>query len=132
LGLLFAKALNMLELSRFSAGGLGADSLLEGLVAAAAAGVGFVFSFPLPKKSLAVDDCRALVSCLIDVAEGLGASFVGWAFAGIAAAAGAGTGRLPVRRLTFLLIIVPYLGANSRGSSVAQSSWICRVTSDIT
>jgi hypothetical protein len=115
----------MLELSRFSAGGLGVDSLLGGLLAAAAAaaGVGFVFSFPLPKKSLAVDDCRGLVSCMIAVVEGLGASFVGRAFAGIAAAAGGGgTGRLPVRRLTFLLIIVPYLGANSRGSSAVQSS----------
>jgi len=122
----------MLELSRFSAGGLGVLSLLEGLLAVAAAGVGFVFSFPLPKKSLAVDDCRGLASCLIDVTEALGASFAGWAFAGIVAAAGAGTGRLPVRRLTFLLIIVPYLGANSRGSSAAQSSWICRVTSDST
>jgi hypothetical protein len=107
-------------------------SLLGGLLAAASAGVDFVFSFPLPKKSLAVDDCRGLLSCLVVVAEGLGASFVGWAFAGIAAAAGGGTGRLPVRRLTFLLIIVPYLGANSRGSSAAQSSWICRVTSDST
>jgi len=68
---------------------------------------------------------------LVVVAE-VGGFFCGWAFAGIAAAAGGGTGRLPVRRLTFLLIIVPYLGANSRGSSAAQSSWICRVTSDST
>jgi len=123
----------MLELSRFSAGGLGVLSWLGGLLVVVAAGVGFVFSFPLPKKSLAVDDCRGLLSCLTVVVEGFRASFVGWAFAGIAAAAaGAGTGRLPVRRLTFLLIIVPYLGANSRGSSAAQSSWICRVKSDST
>lgn len=41
----------MLELSRLSVGGLGVDSLLEGLLEAA----GLALAFPFPKNSFAVD-----------------------------------------------------------------------------
>ncbi len=41
-----------------------------------------------------------------------------------------GGGRRVVLRLTFVLSIVPYFGADSRGSSPVQRTWISRVTSD--
>lgn len=118
----------MLEGSFFSVAGAGAgvDSLLEGLLVPVAAGL--LFSFPFPKKSFAVEGCA------LGASLGSGFGFVAGAGAldvdGTGAAAAGGGGRRAVRRLTFLLIIVPYLGANSRGSSFAVRSCSSRVTSD--
>jgi hypothetical protein len=49
-----------------------------------------------------------------------------------AAGGGGGGGRRAVRRLTFLLIIVPYCSAVFRGSSSAVRSWSSRVASERT
>jgi hypothetical protein len=127
-GFAFANDLNMLDESRFNAGGLGEASLLDGLPVFA----GFVFSFPFPKKSLALDGWEAVVSCLAVSLVSTGLDFVGCAFAGITVDAGGGWGRRPVLLLAFLLIIVPYFGANSMGSSIAQSSCISLVASERT
>lgn len=108
--------------------GAGADSLLEGSLVPVAAGL--VFSFPLPKKSFAVEGCAlgaSLVSALGFVAAAGALDVVG-----TGAAAGGGGGRRAVRRLTFLLIIVPYLGASSMGSSFVVRSWSSLVMSERT
>jgi hypothetical protein len=125
--------LNILDESRFRVGGLGVPSLLEALLVLVTAGL--VFSLPFPKKSFAVEGWEDLTSCLIFEDEELGLVAVGFAGWGFVATAGRDVdtgGRRPVRRLTFLLIIVPYVEAYSRGSSVEVSSWICRVTSERT
>lgn len=57
LGFAFAKDLKRLLDSRFSAGaGAGMDSLLDGALLFVAVAFSLVFSLPLPKKSLAVED----------------------------------------------------------------------------
>lgn len=63
---------------------------------------------------------------------GLGASFGCDALDGIALEGGAtcGGGRRAVLRLTFGLVMVPYFGANSRGSSSLVRECISRVMSD--
>ncbi len=128
-GFALAKDLKRLEDSCFSAGlvsgtgaGAGVDSLLEGVLLAA----GLDFSLPFPKKSFAAVGWEDLVSALLDEVEDFDSGAFGFtaeAFAGTGAGALAvGGGRRPVRRLTFLLTIVPYLGANSKGSSPLHSS----------
>lgn len=126
----FANDLNILDESRLRLGGLGVVSLLEGLLAAAAAvALGFVLDFP--KKSFAVDDISFLGGG--SGLDSAGFGFAGWAFAGAGAeGAGAGCGLRASRRLTFLLMIVPYVAATSSGSSFAHSSCTCRVMSDRT
>lgn len=136
-GLALANDLKMLLESRLSAGGAaagaGVDSLLEVALPPLSVDLGLVFSLPFPKKSFAVEGCADLVSfsCLTAFVGSFISTFtlLGGAFAGPDEVLGGG-GRRPVRRLTFLLVIVPYLAANSRGSSDLQSSWISRETSD--
>lgn len=111
----------MLELSRLSVGGFGVDSLLEALLEAA----GFAFALPLPKKSFAVDGWEGLLSCFTAGLFSLTSAVLGFtaAFAGAGAGAGAaatGGGRRAGLLLTFLLVIVPYIGACSTASSEAQ------------
>ena len=106
--------------------GAGVDSSLEGLLVAVVAAV-LAFSFPLPKKSFAVEGW----------ALGSGLGFAAGAGAGAfdvdgAGAAAAGGGRRAARRLTFLLVIVPYCTAVLRGSSSAVRSWSSRVASEST
>lgn len=118
----------MLDDSLFRVGGLGVDSLLEGLLVAA----GLVFALDVPKKSFAVDgwDLGSSFTGLEDLGGSFvsaGFGFAAWAFAGTTAAIGGG--RLAARLLTFLLIIEPYFAPASRGSSLAHSSCISRVTS---
>jgi hypothetical protein len=120
----------MLEDSFFNVAGPGAGvvSLPEGSLAAAFVVV-LTFSFPLPKKSFAVEGWT--LGSGLGFAAGAGAGAL--AVEGAAAAAtGAGGGRRAERRLTFLLIIVPYLEAVSRGSSSAVRSWSSRVASERT
>lgn len=119
----------MLDDSFFRVGGLGVDSLLGGLLVAA----GLAFTFPLPKKSFALEgwDLGSSFTGLEDLGGSLvseGLDFNAGTFAGTGAASGGGL--RAARRLTFLLVIKPYLEADSRGSSVAQSSCISRVTSE--
>lgn len=121
----------MLEDSFLSVAGPGAgvDSLPGRLLAAAVAVVvALVFSFPLPKKSAAVDGCA--FGSGLGFAAGAGAGALDADGAGVATAAGGG--RRAARRLTFLLIIVPYCSAVFRGSSSAVRSWSSRVASERT
>jgi hypothetical protein len=115
--------------------GAGVDSLLEALLPAAAVVVVLVFSLLLPKKSFAVEGW--VVGSGLGFAAGAGA----WALdvegaeafeVEVAGATAAGGGRRAVRRLTFLLIIVPYCSAVLRGSSSAVRSWSSRVASERT
>jgi hypothetical protein len=119
----------MLEDSFLSVAGPGAgvDSLLDGLLAAVL--VVLVFSFPLPKNSFAVEGW----------ALGSGSGFAACAGAGAGALDTAGTeasaargGCRAARRLTLLLVIVPYIEAVSRASSFAVRSWSSRVASERT
>jgi len=123
--------------SFFSAAGPGAgvDSLLEALLPAAAVVVALVFSLPFPKKSFAVEGwvlgsglgfTAGAGAWVLDV-EGAEAFEVE-----VAGATTAGGGRRAVRRLTFLLIIVPYCSAVLRRSSSAVRSWSSRVASERT
>jgi hypothetical protein len=114
LGLALAKALNMLEESRFSVGGLGVDSLLDvegALVFTAVEVVVFLDAWPFAKKSFAVEGWEILGSCLVvGLVSSAGLGFVVWDFERIVAAAGGGGGCLAVRRFTLGLRIVPYFG----------------------
>jgi hypothetical protein len=130
-GLDLEKAFIKLEPCRLSAGGLGVDSLLE--VLPLSAGLGFVFSLPLPKKSFAVADFNFDSSFL----GGAGFDSAGLAFAdsdlgSVGAATTGGGGLLAERRLAFGFVIVPYLTFVSKGSSEAHNSASCLVTSDST
>jgi len=115
--------------SFFSVAGPGAGvvSLLEGLLSAVAVALGF--AFPFPKKSFAVDGW-VLGSGLGFAAGAAVGALEAWGTG--AGAATAGGGRRVVRRLTFLLIIVPYFVAVSRGSSSAVRSLSSRVASEST
>jgi hypothetical protein len=125
----------MLEDSFLSVAGPGAgvDSLLEGLLVAVVVVVVvvvvLVFSFPLPKNSFAVEGC-ALDSGL-GFAVGVGTGALDADAAGTGAAAAVGS-RRTARRLTFLLLMMPYFEAISRGSSFAVRSWSSRVASERT
>lgn len=60
-------------------------------------------------------------------------TFAGMGLAGTAGAILAtGGGRRFVRRLTFLLVVVPYIEVDSRGSSDLTRPWTSRVMSDNT
>lgn len=126
-GFAFAKVLKKLDASRLSAGGgLGVDSLLEGLL-------GICFSFALLKNSLALKGC-CFVSSVLGAAAGAGfwsagLALEGWVLVGTGAAAEGG-GLRTARRRTFGFTIVPYFANDSRGSSFADRSLISRVTSD--
>jgi hypothetical protein len=121
----------MLEGSFFSVAGAGAGvgSLLEGSLFPVAAAA-LVFSFPFPKKSFAVEGCGLGVSLGSDLGFVAGARALD--VDGTGAAAEGGGGRRAVRRLTFLLTMVPYFGANSKGSSFAVRTCSSRVTSERT
>jgi hypothetical protein len=119
----------MLEDSFISVAGPGAgvDSLLGGSFSAVV--VALAFAFPLPKKSFAVEGWVLGSGFGFTAGAGSGALEARGAGAGAAAVGG---GRRAVRRLTFLLIIVPYFEAVSRGSSSAVRSLSSRVASERT
>ena len=133
LGLILAKGFNRFEVSRFGFSGSGVTSLLERLVTVVLV-ESLDTSLPRPKKSLAFEGWAGLLSCLPLGAcpESAGLRFPYCVLAGMIAGAAVGGRRLPVRRLIFLFIMVPYLGANSRGSSAAQSCWTSRAESERT
>ena len=123
--------MKILEDSFFSVAGPGAgvDSLLDGLLPGAV--VALAFAFPLPKKSFAVEGW--VLGSGLGFAAGAGTGALeAWRAGAGAAAAAAGGGRRLVRRLTFLLIIVPYFEAVWRGSSSAVRSLSSRVASERT
>lgn len=104
----------------------GVDSLDDGFDVA----VALEFSLPLAKKSLAVDDMPDGSFFSAGLASGtLGFTGCDLEGTGIGAATGGG-GRRSVRRLTFLLIIVPYVDAIPMGSSALTSSCVSRKMSE--
>jgi len=109
--------------------GAGVGSLLEGLLVAVVVVVVLVFSFPFPKNSFAVEGCALGSGLGFAAGAGTGTFDVDAAGTGAAAAVG---GWRAARRLTFLLLIMPYFEAASRGSSFAVRSWSSRVASERT